>query len=170
MADRPQPLPAPQFAPRSGPAGRQNLRGIGQPRAGPSPGTRCQILVKRTSVGRTTSPAGDPLNPQDPHRAVERQGNHVADPHRVGGGCHAPAIDPHEASRGKRRGIGARAHHAGMPQPFVDALTVDIFGCSVQDESLPLCSSCCLSAASLAKGEFGSGCRSRPPALPSGLA
>ena len=87
----------------------------------------------------------------------------------MGGGGHALAVETYEASRGERSGIGARAHHTGVPQPFVDALTVEIFWSGAQDGSLPL-SSCCFSAASLAKGEFGSGCLSRPPELPNGLA
>lgn len=170
MVDRPQPLCAPQFAPPSGPARPRNLKGLSFPGAGPGPGTFCQIPVKRTCGGGATPPPANPLNPENPHRAVERKRDYVADPHRMGGGSHTLAVEPHEARRCERRGIGARAHHSGMPQPFVDALTIEILGCSVQDGSLPLCSSCCLSAASLAKGEFGSGCLSRPPELPNGLA
>ena len=170
MADRPQPLCAPQFAPGSGPAGVRNLRGLSWPRAGPGPGTCCQIPVKRTCDGCATPPRANSFDPEHPHRTVERKRDHVANPHGMAGGRHAPAVDPYEARHSERRGIVARAHHTGMPQPFVDALTIEILGCSVQDGSLPLCSSCCLSAASLAKGEFGSGCLSRPPELPNGLA
>lgn len=169
MADRPQPLCAPQFAPPSGPAGPRNLRGPSSPGAGPGPGTSCQIPVKRTCGGGATPPPANPFDPNHPHRAVERKRNDVADPYGMGGGSHALAVDPHEARRCERRGIGTRSHHAGMPQPFVDTLTV-IVRSGAQDGSLPLCSSCCLSAASLAKGEFGSGCLSRPPELPNGLA
>jgi hypothetical protein len=170
MADRPQPLCAPQFAPPSGPAGPRNFRGLSWPSAGPGPGTCCQIPVKRTCGGGAAPLHANPLNPEHPHRAVERKRDYVADPHGMGGGSHAPAVEAHEARRCEGRGIGARAYYARMPQPFVDTLAIEIFRSGAQDGSLPLCSSCSLSAASLAKGEFGSGCLSRPPELPNGLA
>src|SRR5262245_44444890 len=134
------------------------------------PGTCCQIPVKGAGSGRATPPVADALDPQHPHRTIESERDHVADPHRMGGGGHALAVEPHEAGRGERSGIGPCTHHTGVPQPFVNALMVEIFGWNAQDGSLPLCSSCCFSAASLAKGEFGSGCLSREPELPNGLA
>ena len=50
----------------------------------------------------------------------------------------------------------AGAHHAGVPQPFVDALAIGIAGDSARASRWLPASSCCLSAASLANGEFGS--------------
>ncbi|HET7491917.1 MAG TPA: hypothetical protein VFK01_08560, partial [Bradyrhizobium sp.] len=69
----------------------------------------------------------------------------------------------------QRGGAGARFDHSRMPQPFVEALTLqDIksiesanYGPSAQNQSLRLAASCSFNAASLAKGEFGSIARSR---------
>ena len=61
---------------------------------------------------------------EHPHGAVERHGHHVAGPHRAAGGVDALAVEADvtgscQCCRGR-----ARAHHARVPQPFVDALAV----------------------------------------------
>ena len=62
------------------------------------------------------------------------------------------------ARRSPSGGGAARAHHAGVPQPFVDALAVRR-SAGTRGYAVPCCaSSCSFSAASLANGEFGSGC------------
>ena len=71
-----------------------------------------------------------------------------------------------QPTRSSRR---SRPHHAGMPKPFVDTLALRLLACGAQDGSLVLCSSCCLSAASFANGELGSGCLFED-VLPNGLA
>ena len=42
----------------------------------------------------------------------------------MAGGRHALAVEPYEPRRRECGGIGPRAHHARVPQPFVDALAV----------------------------------------------
>jgi len=139
--------------------------------AGPRPGTRCQITVKRPGGLRVAPPVAQALDPHHPHRAIESNGHNIANPHGVTCGRRALPIHPHEAHGGERGGGGARAHHARVPKPLIDALTAALSGLLAQDGSLAPCSSCCLSAASLANGELGSGCLSRPPdPLPNGLA
>ena len=76
-------------------------------------------------------------------------------------GSHTLAVKSNKTCRSERGSGTARANHACMPKPFVDALTIRALGHRSQDGSLAPCSSCCLSAASLAKGELGSGCLSR---------
>ena len=73
----------------------------------------------------------------------------------MAGGGHTLAVQPHKPRCGQRGGIAAGAHHARVPKPFVDALAIPTLGTRSQDGSLAPCSSCCLSAASFAKGEFG---------------
>jgi hypothetical protein len=135
-----------------------------------------QIAVERAGGRRVTPPFADTFDPNHTHRPIERKRDHIANTHRAAGGRHALAVEPHEPGRRERSGIAPGAHHARMPEPFIDALAVGTLaletpGTGAQDGSLLLCSSCCLSAASLANGEFGSGCLSRPPErLPNGFA
>lgn len=153
------------------PRRRRNLMITARKGAGPGPGTRCQITVKRPCRLRAAPPLAKPLNPHHPHRAIESNGHHVANSYGVACARHALPVHPHKAGGGESGGGGARAHHARMPEPLIDALTVALYGLFAQDGSLAPCSSCCLSAASLANGELGSGCLSRPPdPLPNGLA
>jgi hypothetical protein len=153
------------------PRRRRNLMISARKGAGPRPGTRCQITVKRTRGLGIAAPFAQALNPHHPYRSIESNSHHIANSHRVTCARHALPIHTDEA-RGSDRGSGGpRAHHAGMPKPLIDALTVAVSGLCAQDGSLAPCSSCCLSAASLANGELGSGCLSRPPdPLPNGLA
>ena len=89
----------------------------------------------------------------------------------MAGGRHAFSVEADKSRRRNCGGIGPRPYHPRMPQPLVDPLAFQFLGARSQDGSLLVCSSCCLSAASLANGEFGSGCLSRPPEpLPKGLA
>ena len=64
----------------------------------------------------------------------------------------ARAVDADQARIRQRRSGRARAHHARVPQPFVDALPIQR---KTQRSLLP--SSCAFKARSLANGEFGSG-------------
>src|SRR5262245_22730857 len=57
-------------------------------------------------------------------RTVERDGEHIARPHRAAGPINAPAIHANVARGDECRRIRACAHHPRMPQPLVDALAV----------------------------------------------
>jgi len=130
-----------------------------------------QIAVKCTRNGRAPAPFAKAFDPDYPDGPVKRNRNHITNSYRMAGGRHAPAIKSDKPCCCNRGCIGPRPYHPRMPQPFVDALTFQFLGARAQDGSLLVCSSCCLSAASLANGEFGSGCLSRPPEpLPKGFA
>jgi hypothetical protein len=81
----------------------------------------------------------------------------------------ALSVQPDKTGHRQRSGSISRPHHARMPKPFVDTLALKLLACTAQDGSLVLCSNCCLSAASLANGELGSGCLFED-VLPNGLA
>ncbi len=138
---------------------------------GPACGFSGQIAIKCTRNGRAPAPFAKTFDPDHPDGPVKRNRHHITNSHLVTGGRHALAVKADKSCRCKRGGIGPCPHHSRMPQPFVDALTFQFLGTRAQDGSLLVCSSCCLSAASLANGEFGSGCLSRPPEpLPKGFA
>jgi len=91
------------------------------------PGTRCQITVKRAGGGRGPALFAKALDLDHLDRAVERQRHHVADAHQVARRGHPLAVEPHEACLRQRGGVAARAHHARVPEPFIDALAVQGF-------------------------------------------
>jgi hypothetical protein len=125
---------------------------------GPGPGVRCQIVVKRTGSRCSPALSTKALNPNYLDRTVERQRYHVANAYQVARPGHALAVKPDITRFGERSSVTAGTHHARMPEPFIDALTVGGMSRGAQGRSLVLCSSCCLRAASLANGEFGSAC------------
>src|SRR6266540_4493488 len=63
-------------------------------------------------------------DPEHADRTVERDGEHIAGPHRTAGPINAPAIDANVARGDECRRIRARAHDPRMPKPLVDALAV----------------------------------------------
>ena len=129
-----------------------------RPRHGPRPaalwrlGRRREILIEDAGNLRGTPALGKSNHLEDPHVAVERDGDDVAGTHRAARCVDARAVDADEAGVGKRRSGRARPHHARVPQPFVDALPIQR---KTQRSLLP--SSCAFRARSLANGEFGSG-------------
>src|SRR4030095_9793680 len=101
--------------------------------------------------------------------AVERESAQCPNTDRRAARRCALSVQPDKTGRRQRSGSASRPHHARMPKPFVDTLALKLLACTAQDGSLVLCSSCCLSAASLANGELGSGCLFED-VLPNGLA
>ena len=58
------------------------------------------------------------------HPSVERDGHDIAKPDHAAR-CHDPhAIDPYMTGGHQIGGGASGAHHAGVPQPFVDALAI----------------------------------------------
>ena len=86
-----------------------------------------QVPIKRAGGGRIAAPLAKALDLEHPHRAVERQRDHVAGRTGMAGRGHALAVEP-DMSRpsDQRRSVAARAHHARVPQPFIDALPIQL--------------------------------------------
>ena len=127
-------------------ARRRRLRGAA--------GTRWASDPHRATRAASASPrrSAKPVTFMIAHRAVERDRDDVAGLHRRGSRrVDALAVEPHMAVVDERGSGRARAHHARVPQPFVDALAV-----VVSSRRSLFASSCSFSAASLANGEFGS--------------
>jgi len=161
MTHKPQPAgsPASELACRSA------------PNEGPDCGISSQIAVKRPRERRSPAFFANTLHPDHTHRPVEGDRHHIADANRMTGGGHPLAVEPDETRARERGRTRAAADHPRVPKPFVDALLKRIVAGRAQEDSLLPCSSCCLSAASFAKGELGSGSRLRPPEPPpNGLA
>ncbi len=81
-------------------------------------------LTQGAGVLRGPAAVGKSYDFEDANRTIERNGNHIAEPHGVARMIDAPAIDANVASGGKRRSIRPRAHYARVPKPFVDALAI----------------------------------------------
>jgi hypothetical protein len=131
---------------------------------------RCHVRVQRSSRFGVTTAIGEMLDTPDTDPSIERRGQDIADPHHMPRSNHPAAVDAHTASAHEACGSAPRLDDPCMPQPFVDALPVHsaAFSCFQRRArprpyrfSLALLSSCSLSAASLANGEFGSIGRSR---------
>ncbi|MEA2738584.1 MAG: hypothetical protein QOH05_1891 [Acetobacteraceae bacterium] len=94
------------------------VRGIGLP----------NIDVEQPGFRGWAAPGGEAGDAQDPHRAVHRNGQHVPHPQfgmRLDGRL---AVDPDRTLRHQPGTVGARAHHAGTPEPLVQTLPVAVLG------------------------------------------
>ena len=91
---------------------------------------RREILIQDAGDLRGTAALGKSDHLEHPHVAVERDGDDVAGTHRPARRIDASAVDADEAGVRQRRSGRARAHHARVPQPFVDALPI-------QDKTYP---------------------------------
>lgn len=130
-----------------------------------------QVFVGRHRFRRATAALAEGSDLEDPNATVERQGHHVTKAQRVPWRPYALAVEADMAGSDKRSSIGPGSHGACMPEPFIDTLVLFPFRHAHAYYGCSLPSSCCLSAASLAKGEFGSGALSRAPEPePCGLA
>ena len=69
-------------------------------------------------------PLGKSDHLEQPHAAIEPDGEHVAGLHRVAGRLLAHAIDADMAGFDQRGGARARLHDAGVPQPFIETLAL----------------------------------------------
>ena len=85
---------------------------------------RRQVLVERPRRIRRPAALGKARDLEHAHRAVERHRHHVAGTHGMACRMNTLAVDAHVAGGGERGSGAARAHHARVPQPFVDALAV----------------------------------------------
>ena len=91
-------------------------------------GTGWRQILAEHPRHRPPSPrrSAKPDDLEHPHRAVERDRHHIAGAHGAARRIDALAVDPDMAGgRECRRGL-ARAHHARVPQPLVDALAVQL--------------------------------------------
>jgi hypothetical protein len=94
---------------------------------------------------------------------IQRDRNYIANVHGPARGIDPGSIHSHVSGARKARGGRPGTYHPRMPQPLIDALTIQFFGDPIhatgapQRRSLALVSSCSLSASNLANGEFGSG-------------
>ena len=129
----------------------------GDDRARRRPVRRRQILVQRRRLGRA-APLGKAGTLST--RTLRSSATVTTSPGRTGrlaASMRAPLTRTWPAAA-SAAAADARAHHARVPQPFVDALAVQVsaLGALSARRSL-LASSCSFSASSLANGEFGSG-------------
>ena len=90
----------------------------------PAAPARRQILEQHAGDLGGAAPLGIARDLEHPHAAVERDGDDIAGTHRPAGGLDARAVDADMTCAHQRGSGAARAHHARVPQPFVDALTV----------------------------------------------
>jgi hypothetical protein len=74
----------------------------------------------------TAAPLAKTLDLQDFNGAVERKRDHRAGLYGKSWRGNALAVEADVAGRHQRRRSAAGAHQAGMPKPFVDALTVEV--------------------------------------------
>ena len=74
-------------------------------------------------VGRAAA-LGEAQDLEHPHCAIERDRHHVAGADGAARRVDTDAVDPHVPRGRERRRRRTRAHHARMPQPFVDALPI----------------------------------------------
>jgi len=81
-------------------------------------------LTQGAGLIRGPTPVGKSYDFEDADRTVERNRNHVPEPHGVARTMDPPAIDTNVAGGGECRRIRARAHYARVPKPFVDALAI----------------------------------------------
>ena len=84
---------------------------------------RREILVKRAPGVRRSAPLAEIEHLQDAN-AVECDGDDITRTNRLARRIDAATVDAHLAAIGERRRRAARAHHARVPQPFVDALPI----------------------------------------------
>ena len=85
-----------------------------------------QFTIKRASFRRAATPFAKSGNFDDAHRAVEGDRHNVPRAHEMARTIDALAVEPHVSGFDQRRRVAARAHHARVPQPFVDALTAGV--------------------------------------------
>ena len=111
MARRSRLVGRPAPASRSRPGGARHRR-------------RRKVVIEHTGRNRIAAAIGHALHLQHPHPAIERHRDDVAGPHRAARRIDPRAVEADMAAVGKLRGVGAGAHHARVPQPFVDALTI----------------------------------------------
>ncbi len=93
----------------------------------PRAGTRwADIGIQQPGFRGGTAPRGEAGDAQDSHRTVHRDRQHIPDPQfRMRFDSRLP-IDANRPLRDQPGTIGARAHNAGTPQPFVQALPVPV--------------------------------------------
>lgn len=109
--------------PFGGPARAGLADSGGQPRHGWRLNRR-YVFEQRMSGIRIAAAVGKSRHLEKPDPAVERHGENVAKPDRMARSLDAPAVEPYQAAADKPGRVRPRAHHARMPQPFVDALAI----------------------------------------------
>lgn len=128
------------------------------------------IRIQRPSRFGVAATFGKLFDTPDADPSIERGGYDIPDLDGMPGRNHPAAVDAHAASTHKPGSGTPRLDDPCVPQPLVDALPVHGAALSRGRQrararpyrfSLALLSSCSLSAASLANGEFGSIGRSR---------
>ena len=85
-----------------------------------------QFTIKRASFRRAATSVAKSGDFDDARRAVERDRNNVPYAHELARTIDALAVEPHVSGFDQRRRVAARAHHACVPQPFVDALAASV--------------------------------------------
>lgn len=85
---------------------------------------RRYVFEQRTSGLRIAPAVGKARHLKKPDAAVERHGKNVAKPDGVARSLDAPAVEAYQTADDKPGRVRPRAHHARVPQPFVDALAI----------------------------------------------
>ncbi len=83
-----------------------------------------QIAIGSGSFRRAAAPFAESRDFNNAHVAIERQGHDIADAQRMARRGEALAIQADVTGFDQRRGAAPRPHDARMPQPLIDALTI----------------------------------------------
>lgn len=83
-----------------------------------------QIVVQHARGGCVAAPLGKPDHLEDPHGAIEADGDDVAGPDGMTGRLLSRPVDADVAGLDQRSGAAARPDHPRMPQPFVEPLAL----------------------------------------------
>src|SRR6476469_7620028 len=92
--------------------------------------SRCggEFAIKRARGGCAAAALAKTSDFENSDGAVECDRHDVARTHRLTGREHAFAVDAHVPGVDQCGGIAARPHHAGVPEPLIDALAPGIQG------------------------------------------
>jgi hypothetical protein len=94
-------------------AGRRGKQGISN--RGSAFGSPLELLVEHAGSRRITSPLGKAGHFEDPHAAIEPDGQDIAELHAMARRPLADAIDADMSGLDQRGGTGAGFHHPRMP-------------------------------------------------------
>ncbi len=83
-----------------------------------------KLLAKVPCFHGRTATFGEAHDLEYPYGPIKRDRHDVAGPHGMACRVDPMGVDPYVTRRRERSRRGPRSHDAGMPEPFVDALTI----------------------------------------------
>jgi hypothetical protein len=94
-------------------------------RNGPHPGP-IELLVQGAGDLGRAAPLDEAGDLEDPHAAIEGNGNDISRSHCPPGPVDALTVDAYAARCRKPRRRWSRAHDPGVPEPLVDSLPIPV--------------------------------------------